>query len=363
MRLRCVVLNGKRIVFIFGVAVLILVIILSVIMLVKEPKAQSTFLDNKLGMEIIGEKFPSESVEKEDNHINIIQENPMFSYKAEPTDSVPKETDDPAFSEEKKSAAEEPEKTEEPVRENNIYGEMKLRNETDYNVDLNDLCTKELPFKLSGDGVQVLIMHTHTTECYSSSETTKYSASENGRTTNDSKNMTAIGKVVADNLNANGIKTIHDTTVHDYPTYNNAYTRAAATISKNLEKNPGIKIVLDFHRDAFPSSGGERMKLTTQVGNEKAAQVMIVAGSDKNGLRHDKWQGNLIFAAHLQNKANEMYPGLMRNLNLRKERFNQHLTPGSLIIEVGSNTNTFEEALTAAKAFSNVIISVLGGNT
>ncbi len=360
MRLKCVVLNGRRIGIIAGLVVLILIVVSAFIAIINNKKTQETFLGSDLGMEIIESEFPAENTKKEDKHLKIIKENPMFSELGE--DVNEREAEESETEKPEALPSTSPEPSPEEIYEDNLYGEMKMRNETDYNVNLNELALQELPFEVDGDEVEVLIMHTHTTESYSSSETTVYSAYENGRTTDDLKNMTAIGGAAAHILNENGIKTIHDTTVHDYPTYNNAYTRSAATINKNLKDNKDIKIVLDFHRDAFPGSGEGKRKLTTEINGEKAAQIMIVAGTDGNGLRHDKWRGNLVFAAQLQKRANEMYPGLMRNLNLRKERFNQHLTPGSLIIEVGSNTNTFEEAKKAAEAFAEVIVSVLNYN-
>lgn len=330
--MRCIVLSGKRMLVSF---VALAVTAAGAAAFLCTPKTTEVFLKTNT-VDMIKTEL---NANKTNINLDILEQNPLIT--------EPEITPTPT----------EPPLTPPPAKETNNYGKMDVRNESGYSVNLNEFADKAMPFDLGGDGAQVLIMHTHTTECYSSSDITKYSASENGRTTNDQKNMTAIGKIIADELNKNGISTIHDTTVHDYPTYNHAYTRAASTISAILKKNPNIKAVLDIHRDAIGDDNS--VKLTTDISGEKAAQVMIVAGTDKNGLAHTNWHSNLIFASKLQKAANELYPGLMRSVNLRAERFNQHLTPGSLIIEVGSNTNTLEEAKLAAMAFSEVVVKVL----
>lgn len=235
-------------------------------------------------------------------------------------------------------------------------GGLKLTNATKYNVDLNALASDKLPFKLDNDGPQVLIVHTHTTESYSEKNT--YTSGD--RTTDETKNITAVGNVIENVLKNHGIQTVHDATVHDYPSYNGAYTRALATIKQNLEKYPSIKIVLDVHRDGIVRSDGTRVKVLTEINGEPCAQVMIVAGSDACGLRHENWRDNMKFAAHIQKTANELYPTLMRPINLREERFNTHMTRGSIILEVGSNGNTLEEAKRGAEYAAEAICKALG---
>ena len=167
-----------------------------------------------------------------------------------------------------------------------------------------------------------------------------------------------VGNALCEVLEANGIKVIHDTTVHDYPAYNGSYDRCKATTLKNLEKYPSIKMVLDIHRDAIVRADGTKVKVACEINGEKCAQCMFVVGSNAN-LAHDNWQENLKLACKLQKKANEIYPDLMRAINLREERFNQQLSKGSLIIEVGSNGNTLAEAINGAKYMGEVIPLVL----
>lgn len=233
--------------------------------------------------------------------------------------------------------------------------EISLNNATSYSVDAKGLCAGEMPFKTDDAGAQVLVVHTHTTECYLSDAM----SGESERTTDDTKNVIEVGRVICSVLEENGIKTVHDTTVHDYPSYQNAYTRTLKTIEKNLRENPSIKVVLDVHRDAFIYSDGSKLRVAYNDNGEETARVMLVVGTDSMGLSHPDWQKNLTFASKIQNAAQIMYPGLMRPIDLRRERFNMHMTNGSILLEVGSNGNTLDEAKRGAKQAAYAIAAVL----
>lgn len=232
---------------------------------------------------------------------------------------------------------------------------LDLNNATDYNIDLDALCAEELPFKIDGDEPQVLVMHTHTTECYDGDQMN----GETERNTDDTLNVVAVGEEICRILEENGIKTLHDKTYHDYPSYQGSYTRALSTVESQLKANPSIKIVLDVHRDAFIYPDGSKLKVECEQNGVSSSQVMLVVGSDSMGLWHENWRENLKFAAKIQNAANIMYPGLMRPINLRTERFNGHTTNGSLILEVGSNGNTLSQAKEGGKYVARAIAAVL----
>lgn len=235
-------------------------------------------------------------------------------------------------------------------------GELYMNNATEYNVDLKGLCAGDLGFKIEDNGKpQVLIMHTHTTECYSGDEM----PGETERTTDTEKSVAAVGDVIASTLEEYGISTYHDTTFHDYPSYQGAYTRSLATVTELMKKYPSVKIVLDVHRDAFVYTDGTRLRVVDENADAPTAQVMLVSGTDSMGLDNPNWRENLKFAAKIQNAARIMYPGLMRSIDLRTERFNLHMTTGSLILEVGSNGNTLEEAKNAGRDIARVIAAVL----
>lgn len=236
---------------------------------------------------------------------------------------------------------------------------MNVSNATEYEIDAVSMANEPLGFTIDSSGPQILIVHTHTTESYTSDDRNTYNPSESDRSTDPDKNMIAVGNRICEVLNNAGIKTIHDTTVHDYPSYNGAYGRSLATVEKNLKENPSIKAVLDVHRDGLVRADGTKLKVTADIGGITTAQVMLVIGTNSSGLKHDNWRSNMVFASKIQKKANDMYPNMMRPLNLRVERFNQHMTAGSLIIEVGSNGNTLNEALLAAENIAAVISAVV----
>ena len=200
-----------------------------------------------------------------------------------------------------------------------------------------------LPFAIEpgSDEPQVLIMHTHATESYELEDNGWYDPEYTARRTDTALNMAAVGARIAEQLNAAGIVTLQDTTLHDYPSYNGGYERSNATVRAYLEKYPSIKVVLDVHRDAIEYDG-KRVKAVAEVEGRQAAQVMIICGADKNGNR--RISKNLGFAAAWENAMEGRYPGLTRPVLFDYRYYNQDLTTGSLLIEMGSHGNTLAEA-------------------
>ena len=232
---------------------------------------------------------------------------------------------------------------------------LQVSNASGINVNPADFLNQPLSFGIDGNGPQVLIMHTHTTESYSEENYVKGAPDRN---LDETKNITAVGEAMAEVFKSNGIETVHDTTVHDYPAYNGSYKRAAATIQNNLNKYSGIKVVLDVHRDGITKADGTKVKLMSEINGVPTAQVMLVVGTNAT-LKHDSWQENFKFASHIQAKAIEMYPSLMRPIDIRQERFNEHMTTGSLIVEIGTNGNTMQEAVNGGKCVAEAIAAVL----
>lgn len=241
-----------------------------------------------------------------------------------------------------------------PTKEQTNISSKELNNDTEYEVQSDAFVNQPLNFSKD---TGVLIIHTHTTECYTPDVPTNIN--DTGRSIDETKNMLAIGEIIKERLEEAGISVIHDRTVHDYPSYQNAYGRSLATAKKQLESHKNIGIVLDIHRDAIANADGTRIKLVHEANGEKLAQMMIVCGTDGTGLSHPGWMSNLNFAFKIQEHANKLYPGLMRPINLRKERFNQHLTEGSLILEIGTHGNSLEEAKTGARVMGEIIADVI----
>lgn len=237
---------------------------------------------------------------------------------------------------------------------------MAVSNLAGISVDAEALSREKIDIQIDSAGPQVLIVHTHTTESFTDSGKTQYTLSDSDRSTDSEKNMVAVGKVIKDVLESEGIGVIHDTTVHDYPSYSGAYTRSMETVEKNLKEYPTIKLVLDVHRDGIIGEDGTKLKVLADINGQSTAQCMFVVGSNAV-LKHDNWILNMRLACNLQRYANQNYPGLMRAINLRKERFNQQVRARSIIIEVGSNGNTLEEAKCGANLLGKTLSAVLKG--
>lgn len=240
------------------------------------------------------------------------------------------------------------------------YSGVYLKNLTEEAVDIKKLLEKKSSFKIEKNTQpQVLIMHTHTTETFMEKESDYYTEDFKARTTDNSKNMVKIGDIIADKLNANGIKTLHDTTKHDYPEYTGSYGRAATTIKSYLKKYPSIKIVLDLHRDSVSQDGG-KTKLVTTVNGKKAAQIMLVMGSQTGSIKdYPNWKENLSLAFKLQQTIEAKYPTLARPVMLASKKYNQSLTKGSLLLEFGTEVNTLDEAKYSAELVGDSLVSLL----
>lgn len=226
------------------------------------------------------------------------------------------------------------------------YKNMVITNHTNYEIDLESLMDNYKP-PVRKDNVQILVIHTHATEGYSDSV--------GSRTTDTNRNMIHIGNVFTESLKAQGFNVVHDVKLHDYPSYNGSYTNSLKVMNWYMEHYPDIDIIFDLHRDAVGNSDDSRVKFVTEINGQKAAQLMLVAGTNEGGLSHPHWKENLKFGAGLQNTVCSMYPDLMRAVDLRKERFNQHVTKNSIIVEVGSNGNTLSEAEYSVKLLAEAL--------
>lgn len=225
-----------------------------------------------------------------------------------------------------------------------------------------DAASQGLPFSIEpgSSKPQVLIMHTHATETYELEEKDWYDPSFTCRSTDLSVNMTAVGEEIANQLNAAGIVTLHDTTLHDYPSYNGSYERSNETVRAYLEQYPSIKVVLDVHRDAIEPASGQRVSAVAEIDGQTAAQVMIICGAD-NGGNLPNFRQNLAFAAAWENAMESRYPGLTRPVLFDYRYYNQDLTTGSLLIEIGSHGNTLEQAKYSGRLVGQALAALFGG--
>lgn len=211
---------------------------------------------------------------------------------------------------------------------------------------------------------QVLIVHTHATECYFPEDNGKFDNNWLSRTTDAKKNVISVGEVIAKKLNDAGIVTIHDKTLHDSPAYSGSYDRARSTIKKYLNEYPSIDVVLDLHRDAITHANGTKVKPTATIAGKKAAQIMISTGCQAGRVTgYSSWLHNFRFGLRVQQACETKYPGLARPLYLVAKKYNHDLNHGALLIEMGSLANTLNEAKYSAQLLSDALISVFNGLT
>ncbi|MBA1337146.1 MAG: Stage II sporulation protein P [Firmicutes bacterium] len=215
--------------------------------------------------------------------------------------------------------------------------------------------------KLDMNMPMVLIYHTHTSEAYKPSSKFNYTPTDVDRTIDPRYSVVRIGKELKEELEGkHNIKVVHVTTFHDYPEYSTSYARSLSTVKNALATYPSIKVILDIHRDAFPVRNKAeetyaRNESTMKVGNADTARLMLVWGPDAENSKETRK-----FAELLKNKINEQVPGLCRKV-LEKSigKYNQHLSNYSALIEVGSNSNTMEEALNSVPYLAKAIAAAI----
>lgn len=233
-----------------------------------------------------------------------------------------------------------------------------LFNYTNQSMDLQALAAAQVCVELSEEGPQILIMHTHGSEAYTMDGEDIYEESDSSRTTDENYNVLRIGDEMQRVFEEMGLRVIHDRTLYDYPQYSGAYARSCEGVEAWLEQYPSIQVVLDVHRDALIGEDGTIYKAVTEIDGEKTAQVLMIVGTDE-GQEHPYWTDNLALAIQIQKNLDEQWPTLARPITLRSSRFNQQLTHGSLLIEVGSHGNTLQEALRGARLFAQAAGEVL----
>ncbi len=228
-----------------------------------------------------------------------------------------------------------------------------IHNYCGYSVDTAALLTQPLSWDLTADGPAVLIVHTHGTEAYA--ESGGYRSDE------ESENVISIGKRLADLLREGGIEVLHDTTMHDKPSYNGSYNQSRKAVQQYLKDHPSIRLVLDIHRDAAEDSSGKQINYTVTTEQGKAAKLMLVVGTNAGGLQHPDWQQNMALAVKLHAQLEKRCPDICRPISFRTSRFNQDLSPGAMLIEVGAAGNTHGEAMLAAQLLAQGILDLAHG--
>ena len=236
-----------------------------------------------------------------------------------------------------------------------VTGDVYINNRSDKSFD-ESIFDGSFAAKLSEDeGPKVLIVHTHGSEAYTMPPGQEYEATSECRTTDCNFNVVRVGDELANVLEEAGIEVLHDAALYDYPEYSGAYGRSLTAAEKAMAEHPSISLVLDIHRDAISDGDGSPYKVVSSVAGVNAAQMSFIIGTDGGGLEHPEWKENLKLAAAVQQRLLEDYPTLMRPISVRNSRYNQHVSPGALLVEMGAAGNSLDEALLSARLLGEAL--------
>lgn len=221
-------------------------------------------------------------------------------------------------------------------------------------LDVEKLSAKDLSIEKNANGPQILIYHTHSQEGYVDSIAG-----------DDSTNIQGVGEHLAGILrDTYGYQVLHHTGEYDVETRDDAYARTLPEISRILDENPTIQVVIDLHRDEVP----ENTRLVIDLDGRPTARFMFFNGlsrtkttGDITYLYNENLEDNLAFSFQMQRKAVEYYPGLTRKIYLKGYRYNMHLASRYLLIELGAQNNTLEEAMNACNPLAHILDMVLSG--
>ena len=268
----------------------------------------------------------------------------ILSTESPPTETQPQET--------------EPEQTQPPrvpLFSPEDASLVQLQNLCGYTADIPAWLEQPLSWELQQNQPTVLILHSHGTESYSDTKSNNY------RSTDRTNNMVSVGDVLTRLLQEAGIGVLHDRAMHDSPSYDDSYSNSRTSVQTYLEQYPTIQLVLDMHRDSMMDSSGNQIRYALETDRGTAAKMMFVVGTDAGGQNHPKWSENMSLAVKLQALLEKQTPGICRPINFRTQRFNQDLSTGAVLVEMGSAGNSREEALRSVQLLAEAIIALSKG--
>ena len=202
------------------------------------------------------------------------------------------------------------------------------------------------PRSLRGDQPTILIYHTHTTEAYTQTPENPYRENGAWRTSDNTKNVVAVGEVLKNILETTyGFRVIHDTTDHEPPKLATAYERSLATMLAYKQQYPSIVLYLDLHRDAYSAEKAPTDYLT--INGTETARLMFVVGKGEKYAEKPYFESDYALAQRITSHLNTYDPKLARPIRVKSGRYNQHVAPNCLLVEVGHNANTLEQATAA----------------
>ena len=221
-------------------------------------------------------------------------------------------------------------------------------------LSVEKLLGMDMTLPQEGDGPQILIYHTHSQEAFADSVPGDVNTG-----------IVGVGECLTKILTEQyGYRVLHNTGQYDVETRDNAYSRALPAVEQILAENPSIQVIIDLHRDEV----AEETKLVTDIQGRPTARFMFFNGlsrtrktGDIDYLANENQEANLAFSFQMQLKAAEYYPGLTRRIYLKGYRYNMHLRPRTLLVELGAQNNTVEEAINACDPLAHILDMVLKG--
>lgn len=203
-------------------------------------------------------------------------------------------------------------------------------------------------------GKRILIYHTHTHEAYSQTEEDPYIALEAWRTDDTEHSVVRLGNALTELLEAQGYSVVHDRTDHEQEDINQSYVRSLNTLESYTEE---FDLTIDLHRDAYVES----LDPCFRTGGTEYAQLMMLVGRGDAYEAEEKpdYDGNLRFAQKLTSAMNAEFPGICRNVTVKKGRYNQHIGKNAILVEVGHNQNTLQQAMNSIPCLARAIDKVL----
>ncbi|MBQ9543852.1 MAG: stage II sporulation protein P [Clostridia bacterium] len=257
-----------------------------------------------------------------------------------------------------------------PIVKADLSSDSDFINTTSFSLDASALREAAELSPADSDAPLVLVLHTHGTEAYYDGAYS-YCSDPDGkasgwydpdasspRSEDRSKNVVGIGDEFCRVLEENGVPTVHCDKLHDKPDFNSSYPNSYASAVGYLEKYPSIRYVIDIHRDSVVRANGDKIATDASACGD-CAQVMLVAGTDESGYYHPDWRVNLGCALLWKDTMDSLYPSLSRPIYVRTVRFNQHVSHGAMLLEIGSCGNTFEEAKTAARCAAQSLAALI----
>lgn len=241
-----------------------------------------------------------------------------------------------------------------------IFENVKVKNTTDTKpLDIEKVLAEPLELSIDRSKPAILIFHSHTSEGYELIERDWYAEGSTSRSNDENLNVVRVGTEIENYLTEKGYTVIHDKIIHD-DDYTGSYPHSRKTLEEILAENPQIQIVLDIHRDSITLDDGTKMKPIAEIGGRKAAQLMIITGAEEGKVKDfPDWEYNLRFALRLQKRCEDMFPGLMRPVLFSQRKYNMDITHFSLLIEMGSEANTLEEACYSGRLLACALASLM----